>query len=97
MQYAKMKEDFDSLRKRFRKAKNERLNSDKLFTLDETYKIDDPLLRAEDRVAAQQQSIHNNMAEMAHLGKEAEMVATDTLGELYRNNATLQGTSARVH
>ena len=90
-----MKADFDEIRKKFRKTKNERLQADRLFTLDDTYKIDEPLLK-EDNGVTQQRVITREMANMAQVGKDAELVAADTLGELYRNNATMQATSSKV-
>ena len=90
-----MKADFDEIRKKFRKTKNERLQADRLFTLDDTYKIDEPLLK-EDNGVTQQRVITREMANMAQVGKDAELVAADTLGELYRNNGTMQATSSKV-
>ena len=91
-----MKDQFDNLRKKYRRIKNEKLNSGNVFSLDDTYKIDDPLLDKHAREREQERVITRNMADMAHHGKEAEMIATDTMGELYRNKATMSGTYSRV-
>ena len=90
---AKLKEELEAQRKKFRRIKSDRTNAN-LFTLDDTYKIDDPLLAPGER--EQQKQITAKMNEMTKTGKEAEMVATDTIGELYRNKSTLSGTFQRV-
>ena len=88
-----MKEETDSLRKRFRKQKNERLASQNIFSnLEEGYKLDDPLLGGRNDPS---RAMERDLNEMAHLGREAGMMATGTLGELYRNKASLTGTQER--
>lgn len=93
--YPRLKEEYDGLRKKFRKIKNERLANENVFTLDDTdNKIDEPLLSKEGQ--DQERRINNKLVNMGKTGREAEMVATDTIGELYRNKGVLEGTSARV-
>ena len=96
MQLQKMREQYDNQKKKFRRIKSEKLNSENLFTLDDTYKMDDPLLDKEQRQKDQERNIGRNLADMAHMGKEAEMIATDTAGELGRNKATIIATHNRV-
>ena len=73
-----MKDQFDNLRKKYRRIKNEKLNSGNVFSLDDTYKIDDPLLDKHARERELERVITRNMADMAHHGKEAEMIATES-------------------
>ena len=91
-----MKEQYDNMKKKFRRIKNEKLNSGSLFSQDDTYNINDPLVDKHNLERENEKSITRNMADMAHMGKEAEMVATDTVGELYRNKATMSSAYNRV-
>ena len=92
--YQKMKEEFESTRRKFKAKKTEKQQAQTVFSLDDTYKLDDPLLSTKDR--ENQKNINDNMNRMQKLGKESEMKAANTMGELYRNRTTMTATSDRV-
>ena len=96
-QIAKYKDECEEAKKKFKRMKKDKMNSDYLFSEDpEDKTISEPLLGGDPHKKDQEKKIASDLENMAYAGREADIIAGDTAAELARNRQVMMGTSARV-
>jgi hypothetical protein len=96
-QVAKYKDECDDAKKKFKRMKKDKMNSDYLFSEDNEEKtVTEPLLGGDPHKSDQQKLIAQDLENMAYVGREADLIAGDTAAELARNKQVLIGTLSKV-
>src|SRR3990167_6268668 len=95
-QVAKYKDECEEAKKKFKRMKKDRLNTDYLFAEDPEKTVSEPLLGSDPHKKDQQKLIAEDLETMAYVGREADMIAGDTAAELARNKQVMIGTSSKV-